>query len=131
MRSASAERAGVTWQTQAPHVYDKSHPVSILIRLWRNKKGSFSRLLGRQPSDAERKELYRVWDAFRLKNNDALWLILIALQYYQGQYERFPTVIAQTAKKVLTDFRATAGAAAVEESAWEVAHHVLSPAEQP
>ena len=33
---------------------------------------SFAKLLGRQPSDAERQNLYRVRDALGLKNNDAL-----------------------------------------------------------
>ena len=47
---------------------------------------SFAKLLGRQPSDAERQSLYRVRDALGLKNNDALWLVLMALQHYQGQY---------------------------------------------
>jgi hypothetical protein len=35
---------------------------------------SFAKLLGRQPSDAERQQLYTVRDALGLKNNDALWL---------------------------------------------------------
>ena len=33
---------------------------------------SFAKLLGRQPSDAERQQLYRVRDALELKNNDAV-----------------------------------------------------------
>jgi hypothetical protein len=71
---------------------------------------SFARLLGRQPSDAERQDLYRVRDALGLKNNDALWLVLMALQHYQGQYEKFPQEIAQAASDVLTNIKATADA---------------------
>jgi len=71
---------------------------------------SFSKLLGRQPSDVERQQLYKVRDALGLKNNDALWLVLMALQHYQGQYEKFPQVIAQAAKDTLINFKVTADA---------------------
>ena len=71
---------------------------------------SFAKLLGRQPSDTERQSLYRVRDALGLKNNDALWLVLMALEHYQGQYEKFPQAIAQAAKDTLVNFKATADA---------------------
>ena len=85
---------------------------------------SFAKLLGRQPSDAERQSLYRVRDALCLKNNDALWLVLMALQHYQGQYEKFPQAIAQAAKDTLvniTDFLA------VSFSSTDYIGHVLGP----
>ncbi len=99
---------------------------------------SFAKLLGRQPSDVERQNLYRVRDALSLKNNDALWLVLMALQYYQDQYEKFPQAIAQAAKDTLINFKVTADATvkasaeaakadlaqAVATSAKKVAHHV-------
>lgn len=98
---------------------------------------SFSRLLGRQPSDAERQQLYRVRDALGLKNNDALWLVLMALQHYQNQYIQIPAAIAKSAENTLIDFRATANAIlsaatgsakadlakAVAATAQEVAHN--------
>lgn len=98
---------------------------------------SFSKLLGRQPSDTERQQLYRVRDALGLKNNDAVWLILMALQHYQDLYERFPKVIAECAKETLINFKATADATArastgeakadlakaVASAAHEVAHN--------
>lgn len=99
---------------------------------------SFAKLLGRQPSDAERKQLYHVRDALSLQNNDALWLILMALQHYQRQYEQFPLEIAQAAKNTLANFKVVADATvkasaeaakadmaqAVAQTAREVAHHV-------
>jgi hypothetical protein len=69
---------------------------------------SFAKLLGRQPSDAERQQLYTVRDALGLKNNDALWLVLMALQHYQNQYERFPNAIALAARETLASFKETA-----------------------
>ena len=73
---------------------------------------SFARLLDRQPTDAERQALYRVRDTLEIENNDALWVILMALQYHQSQYEKFPKAIAQAAQAILADFRATADATA-------------------
>lgn len=78
----------------------------------RDPADSFARLLGRQPGDAERQQLYRVRDALGLKGNDALWLVLIALQHYQTQYEKFPHAIAQSAKAALADFKVAADATA-------------------
>ena len=72
---------------------------------------SFARLLGRQPSDAERLRLYSVRDALGLQTNDALWIVLLALQHHQTLYEGIPTAIAETAKATLADIRKTADAA--------------------
>ena len=73
---------------------------------------SFTQLLGRQPSDAEKQALYRTKDALGIKNNDALWQVLIALQFYQTQYEKMPTEIARVVDEVTTGARATAKAEA-------------------
>lgn len=69
---------------------------------------NFAKLLGRQPTDAERQQLYQVRDALALKNNDALWLILMALQYHQTMYSRFPELIKQAAAETLRHFQQTA-----------------------
>ncbi|MPQ58844.1 DUF6753 family protein [Duganella sp. FT27W] len=69
---------------------------------------AFARLLARQPTDAERQRLYQVRDALDLKNNDALWLVLIALQHYDNMYSRFPELIKQAAAQTLLEFQRTA-----------------------
>jgi len=97
---------------------------------------SFVKLLGRQPSDAERQNLYKVRDALCLKENDALWLILIALQYHQNLYEKIPSQISENVDVMLRHvvdaanrtIRASAEvtkadlAKAVAQAANEVAH---------
>ena len=60
---------------------------------------SFAKLLGRQPTDSDRQQLYRVRDALGLKNNDALWLVLMALQHYESLYADIPDSIKQSAQK--------------------------------
>jgi hypothetical protein len=94
---------------------------------------SFTKLLGRQPSDAERQHLYRVRDALGLKNNDALWLVLMALQHYQGQYEKFPKAIALAAESTLINFKVTADAvvkASAESAKADLAKAVANAAEK-
>lgn len=98
-----------------------------------NLDESFAKLLGRQPSDAERQSLYRVRDALGLKNNDALWLVLMALQHYQNQYEKFPQEIAQAAADTLVNFKATADAtvkASAEAAKADLAKAVAAAAQK-
>jgi hypothetical protein len=71
---------------------------------------SFTQLLGHQPSDKERQDLYRVRDALKLKSTDAVWTLLMVLQHYQTLYEQFPARIAAAARDVTKTVRATAEA---------------------
>lgn len=73
---------------------------------------AFGKLLAREPDEAERAKLYRVRDALGVRDNDALWLILMALGHYETLYEKFPGLIARAAKDALTDFRVEANAVA-------------------
>jgi hypothetical protein len=92
---------------------------------------SFAVLLGRQPSDRERQNLYRVRDALKLKPTDAVWLLLMALEHYETLYRRYPALIAGAARDVTKDIRATAAAqarAAVADTTKALAHAVAEAA---
>lgn len=71
-------------------------------------EAAYGKLLGRQPSDKERQDLYRTRDALRLKDNDALWLLLMALGHYEALYERFPQLIREAAGSTLAEIKQTA-----------------------
>src|SRR5208337_3070277 len=71
---------------------------------------SFERLLGRAATERERDQLRRVQAELGLRENDALWLIIFALQYYEGLYRQFPKAIAAEAQRVLSETRVTAEA---------------------
>jgi hypothetical protein len=62
-----------------------------------NVDDAFAKMLDRAPTDAEKIRLYKVRDALGLKNNDALWLVLIALDSYERLYEGIPTKISEAA----------------------------------
>jgi hypothetical protein len=96
-------------------------------------ENSFAKLLGRQPSDAERQQLHKVRDALGLKDNDALWLVLMALQYYQDFYEKFPILIAQSSKETLSTLKLTADAtikASAEAAKADLAKAVATTAQE-
>ncbi len=77
---------------------------------------SFAKLLGRQPTDTERQQLYRVRDALGLKNNDALWLVLMALQHHQTQFDEVPERIEGAVNSILNNARKTAEAEILKTS---------------
>lgn len=66
---------------------------------------AFEKLLGRQPSAEEREQLFRVKGALRLKDDDALWMILIVLQSYDAMYRRVPARIEAAAEQMLATHR--------------------------
>lgn len=57
-------------------------------------ESSFKALLGRQPSDKEVEQLYRVKNALNIRDNDAMWMILMALESYDTLYSKYPALIA-------------------------------------
>ena len=71
---------------------------------------SFERLLGRAATESEREQLRRVQAELGLRENDALWLVIFALQYYEGLYRQFPKAIAAEAQRVLLETRVAAEA---------------------
>ena len=73
---------------------------------------SFAKLLGSQPTEKQKEELYRVRDALGLKSNDALWLVVFVLQHYQNLYEKFPARIEDAARRTLQSFERDADARA-------------------
>lgn len=81
-----------------------------------NLEKSFARLIGRQPSEAEVKNLYRVRDALGLKENDALWLVLIALESYDTLYRRYPQMISEQVQMSAEAQRAAIAAIADQET---------------
>lgn len=60
---------------------------------------AFEKLLGRQASEKEVQDLYRVKNALNLHNNDSLWLILMALQSYDTMYAKYPELISKQVDK--------------------------------
>jgi hypothetical protein len=79
-------------------------------------EGSFAQLVGRQPTEKEVQNLYRVKNALGIRDNDALWLVLMALESYDTLYRKYPSMIA-TQVETLVDAQKEALAAVANTEA--------------
>jgi hypothetical protein len=73
-----------------------------------NLENTFEVLLERKPSDKERQMLYKKKDALKIKENDAIWSILVVLDYYNSLYEEIPEKIEQSISNILVSAQKTA-----------------------
>jgi len=73
---------------------------------------AFAQLLGRQPTDKERPNLYRVRDALNLRTTDSLCLVLMVLERYETLYEKVSARIMDTVRAATKAARETAEAQA-------------------
>ncbi len=83
----------------------------------RHPDEAFEKLLGKPATEEQRNRLYEVRDALGLANNDALWLVLVALEHYKELYGEQPARITAEATKVLGEVRVAFAAAAEAEAA--------------
>jgi hypothetical protein len=98
----------------------------------RTLEDSFTTLLGRQPGDAEKQALFRARDAFQIKNNDALWLLLAFLGHYETLYSKIPGLIVEASARVTDNARTAAEAefrSAGARVRSELAHSVAKAAQ--
>lgn len=96
-------------------------------------QSSFEKLTGQSLTDADAQRLYRVKNALHLADNDALWLLLMALDYPVTFYEKLPAQMKKASMDVLNDFRATADAiakASAEAAKANLAKAIATTAQQ-
>jgi hypothetical protein len=85
---------------------------------------AFARLLDRHPSAEERDRLRRVRDALGVRDNDALWTVVLALEHYDGLFRAYPAQLAAATADVLQGVRLASVAVAEQEVAH--AHRALA-----
>jgi hypothetical protein len=77
----------------------------------------FAKLVGRQASEAERTRLYRLRDALGLRDNDAFWGIVMALEHYDAFFRQYPAELAEQTGRCIENARAAFAVAAEREAA--------------
>jgi len=77
-----------------------------------DREDAFNQLLERQSTDGDRQRLYRARDTLNIKPTDAVWRLLMVLEYYQTMYEKIPHQIADAARNATDTIRVTAEAQA-------------------
>ena len=65
-------------------------------------------LLGRAPSRIETERLERIASVLGLRDNDALWIVLIALEDYDRRYRRAPARIEEALARAIESVRDSA-----------------------
>ena len=90
-------------------------------------------LLGKDVSDDEIMEVYRIADALQIGSFDSMWTVLIALRYHVTLYRQIPDEIATSAATILEKFRESADAelqASVQSAQTSLAAAVVKSAEK-
>ena len=77
----------------------------------------FAKVLGRQASEQERERLYRLRDALGLRDNDAFWSIVMALEHYDAFFRAYPAQLAEETARCIEGARRAFAVAAEKEAA--------------
>lgn len=66
-------------------------------------EAAFRQIVGRWPNEAERARFDAIRSTLRLRDDDALWALFVALEHYYSLYERFPAMIRAAASELLVE----------------------------
>jgi hypothetical protein len=69
------------------------------------REAAFRRIVGRLPDEAARARFDAIRSELRLRDDDALWALFVALEHYYSLYERFPPMIRAAAGELLVDYK--------------------------
>lgn len=70
---------------------------------------AFKTLMGRLPSEEERQRLTKVRDALGIRSADAIWEVMIALDYHLQLYTAIPDKIGDATRKAVDELRRLGG----------------------
>jgi hypothetical protein len=70
-----------------------------------NLESAFAKALGRAPTRDEAERLRRLRDAFGIRDNDALWIIVLVLERYDALYRTYPDETVRAVEKTLRTWR--------------------------
>jgi hypothetical protein len=73
----------------------------------KNLTSAYEALTGQVPNDAQIQELYKIKQLLGIRDNDALWDVMIALQYHRHLYGEVPEAIQNMASKLIESLRDT------------------------
>jgi len=77
----------------------------------------FARVVGRPASEEQRDRLHRLREALGLRDNDAFWSIVMALEYYDSFFRQYPAQLAEETRRSIEGARAAFAVAAEKEAA--------------
>jgi hypothetical protein len=95
-------------------------------------QSGFEKLCGRKPTDKEIQTALTIQNNFGIRDNDAIFPLLVVLGYYQKAYADVPDGIKQSCQQLLNSFKSTAeqtAHSAVESAKADMAKAVASTAQ--
>jgi hypothetical protein len=96
-----------------PSAHDPPRPRPVEVPI----DTSFERLVGRPASEAERARLHRIRDVLGLRDNDAFWSIVMALEQYDALFRAYPAKLAEATERAMERVHAACATAAQQEVA--------------
>ena len=78
---------------------------------------AFTRVVGRPATEEQRDRLHRLREALGLRDNDAFWSIVMALEYYDSFFRQYPAELAEQTARCIENARNAFAAAADKEAA--------------
>jgi hypothetical protein len=78
---------------------------------------AFAKLTGRQATPEQRERLHRLREALGLRDNDAFWSIVMALEYYDAFWRQYPAQFAEQTAQAIEHARAAMAVVAQNEAA--------------
>ena len=93
-------------------------------------EAAFRRIVGRWPDEAARARFHAVRSTLRLRDDDALWALFVALEHYYALYERFPAMIRAAASELLVECKTgtDTALAEAEQQLWNAAREQTNAA---
>ena len=77
----------------------------------------FEEIRGRELSEEEAERILRVQHILNIKENDALWAVIVALEHYQGLYQDIPPQVEAASRVAVAVIKETADSVAAA-AAW-------------
>ena len=64
---------------------------------------SFEEMIGRAATEVEKQQIFKLQKILRIKNDDSLWTLILAMQYHMELYNEMPNVIIGAAKQAVAN----------------------------
>lgn len=66
-------------------------------------KSAFEKLIGRTVTEQEAARLQKIKEILDIQNNDAIWTVILILEYYDYSFKQYPEVITNQMNHLISE----------------------------
>lgn len=66
-------------------------------------KSAFEKLIGRTVTEQEAARLQKIKEILGIQNNDAIWTVILILEYYDYTFKQYPEVISNQMNHLISE----------------------------